>query len=145
MTSQVCVDASLVLKLVLNEVDSTDAETLWRKWIANQVEIMAPPLFPIEVTAFLRLQVYRGNITLADGFDALQTILSLQIQIRTFPTIHSQAWELADTLNQPRTYDTHYLALALHHKCALWTAGERLYNAATMYYPKIQWMGNIAQ
>ena len=85
MNSQVCVDASLVLKLVLNEIDSADAEALWRKWITNHVELIAPPLFPIEATAVLRLQVYKKNITLADGFAALRTILNLRIRIRTSP------------------------------------------------------------
>jgi hypothetical protein len=63
MTSQVCVDASLVLKLVLNEVDSTDAETFWRKWIANQVEIITPPLFPNNAATMYYPKIqWMGNI-----------------------------------------------------------------------------------
>jgi predicted nucleic acid-binding protein len=69
--------------------------------------------------------------------------MSLQIQELSFSTIHEEAWSLAEILNQPRAYDTHYLALARHYKCACWTADERFYNVANMKYPEVQWLGNI--
>lgn len=42
MSSPRCVDASLVLKLVLEEEDSEKAHALWASWVADGVEIIAP-------------------------------------------------------------------------------------------------------
>jgi len=144
MNSQVCIDASLVLKLVLNEADSAKADSLWHSWVTNQVEVIAPPLITIEATSVLRLSVFRGTITVPESFTALQTILSLQVRIRTFSDIHRSALDLANTLNQPRAYDTQYLALALHRKCDYWTADERFYNSARNHYPRINWLGGLS-
>ena len=42
MRSQVCVDASFALKLVLEEEGSRTAQALWAAWAAQDVEIIAP-------------------------------------------------------------------------------------------------------
>ncbi len=42
MTSQVCIDASIALKLVLDEADSDKAHALWASWAAADLEIIAP-------------------------------------------------------------------------------------------------------
>jgi predicted nucleic acid-binding protein len=54
MNSLVCVDASLVLKLVLGEDDSPQVLTLWRRWIDESITVIAPPLLAYEVTSVLR-------------------------------------------------------------------------------------------
>lgn len=38
MNSSVCVDASLVLKLVLPEADSDRAHRLWRSWLETDTD-----------------------------------------------------------------------------------------------------------
>jgi predicted nucleic acid-binding protein len=50
MASRICVDASLVLKLVLREPDSPLAEALWTEWLASGVQICAPTLLEFETT-----------------------------------------------------------------------------------------------
>jgi len=40
---KVCVDASLVLKLVLAEEYSDKVESLWTEWIEKEIHIFAPP------------------------------------------------------------------------------------------------------
>ena len=42
MSSQICVDASFALKLVLDEEESEAAAALWTAWSAGDVEIIAP-------------------------------------------------------------------------------------------------------
>ena len=67
MSSQVCVDASLVLKLVLAEADSQSAHDLWHTWIDSDTEVFAPEHLAFEATSVLRNHVYRGLISPAAG------------------------------------------------------------------------------
>ncbi len=45
---KVCVDASVILKLVFSENDSEKVEKLWADWIGNKVEITAPFLLAMD-------------------------------------------------------------------------------------------------
>jgi len=62
MSSQVCVDASVALKLVLNEEYSDKAHALWASWVDSDVEIIAPCHLAFEVTSVIRNHVYHGEI-----------------------------------------------------------------------------------
>jgi predicted nucleic acid-binding protein len=48
---------------------------------------------------------------------------------------------LAHRLRRPTTYDCHYLALAEHYGCELWTGDERFFNAVRRQIPWIRWVG----
>jgi len=130
MNSWVCVDANLVLKLLLREPDSYRAHSLWDSWLLNDCRIAAPPLLPIEVTAVLRKSVYRGRIAARDGRNLLKKAPTLGVEILNYDDLHERAWLLAEKLNRPTAYDAHYLALAELLQCDFWTADRRLYNAA---------------
>ncbi len=64
MTSQICVDSGILLKLLLNEPDSHLAEALWQSWINDDAKLIAPYLFPFEITAVIRKLSYRGLLDL---------------------------------------------------------------------------------
>lgn len=128
MNSQVCVDASLVLKLILVEADSAIAHQLWSTWIDAGVDVVAPPLFAFEGTSVLCSKVYRGLI-LPQEADLMFTALHLLGVRLVYPEgLHQRAWELARRFNRPQAYDSHYLALAELLGLELWTADDRLYN-----------------
>lgn len=141
MAEQVCVDASLALKLVLNEPDSLQARTLWASWVENSLEIVAPTILPYEVTSVIRNNVYRRILTSEEGVNAFHTIHAQSVRL-LYPTgLHQRAWELAIQYNRPTTHDTHYLALAEMLGCELWTADERLYNAVKGKLVWVRWLG----
>ena len=137
MNSWVCVDANLTLKLLLREPDSDKVNSLWDSWLLNGCHIAAPPLLPIEVTAVLRKSVYRGRLAARDGWEMLQKVPALGVAILNFDDLHQRAWVLAEKLNRPTAYDTHYVALAEWLNCDFWTADRRLYNAAA---PTLPWV-----
>jgi predicted nucleic acid-binding protein len=138
MTSWICLDSGIALKLVLPEEDSRQARDLWEFVVKSGIQPAAPPLFSYEITAVLRKCVYRETITLEYGRAALKKLLRLNIQLVTFPEIHWQAWDLARRLNRPTAYDTHYLALAGYLNCEFWTADKRLYNSASREISQIR-------
>ena len=143
MTSQVCVDSGILLKLLLNEPDSQLSEALWQQWINQETQIIAPYLFPIEITAVIRKLTHRGLFEAKVGETVLEKALQFDVSLVTFDEIHKRAWQLATEFNRPTAYDAHYLALAEHAGCPFWTADRRLFNAVSQKLSWVRWLGDF--
>jgi predicted nucleic acid-binding protein len=140
--SQVCVDANIVVKIVSPEELRPQALALWQSWLNTEREVVAPRLLSYEVTSVLRRKAARGLLTLDEARGALEAALALPITLLDPPNLAQHAFELATRFNLPTTYDCHYLALAEHLDCHLWTADERLHNASKDQFPRIRWLGD---
>jgi len=107
-----CVDASVVVRLVLSgEGDAAVAE-LWRGWLESGAAPTAPALLGYEVTNALRRYVASGVLEPAEGAAALAAALGLGIELIGDDELHREALALADRLGLAATYDAHYLAVA---------------------------------
>jgi len=106
----VVIDASVVLKLLLPEERSDTVRHLWARWVAQDVEIMAPFLLAYEVISVLRNKVFRGELPPEAGEAVF---------------VEERAWKLAKQWNLPTGYDAAYLALAEMTDYNLWTADRR--------------------
>jgi predicted nucleic acid-binding protein len=140
MTADLCVDASLIVALLLPEKYTEAVTSLWRKWIDRDHHITAPTLLGYEVTNAIYRKVFQGKINADEGQTALQHFLDLDIELVDNPVLHLKAIELATQFNRPNTYDAHYLALADHLTCSLWTADERLYNTVKGKITWVEWI-----
>ena len=143
MSSWICVDSGIVLKLFLSEPDSPLAEALWNFWMEQGYHPIAPGLFAYEIVSVLRRSVYRGIITAEYGRRALHEAFALKVQLLTFRDLHERAWEIARELNRPAAYDTHYLALAEIVGCEFWTADGRFYRTARNRFPFVHLLNSI--
>jgi predicted nucleic acid-binding protein len=142
MRSAVCVDASVFVKILIQEPLSEVARQRWKMWtISEGRRIVEPSLFPFEVVAVLRKQVYQGYLTLEMGASALAALLDADIELVACSALHRHAWKLADHFGLPTAYDAHYLALAEMEGCEFWTADGRLYNSVKDEFPHIRWLG----
>ncbi len=82
--SLVCIDASIVLKLVLPEEHAERASRLWKDWLVNDIGPVAPLLIRYEITSALRKNVHRGLIAQdrADkAFAGINRIMASQVRI----------------------------------------------------------------
>ena len=140
MNTTVCLDASLVVAILLPERYSARAMELWELWINQDVRTVAPALLGYEVTSAIYRKALQGKITWQDSQAALQQFLAMDIEIIHLPELHSAAHALAQQFNRSNTYDAHYLALANHLTCPLWTADERLYNTVKEEFDLICWV-----
>jgi predicted nucleic acid-binding protein len=130
MNSPVCIDASILLKLVVEEADSDLVDRCWESWILNSVQVIAPSLSRYEVTAVLTQKAQGGQLSEALARSALSAALDMEeIEFVDSVDLHLRAWELACRLDLPSPFDAHYLALAQMRDCELWTADRRLYNS----------------
>lgn len=143
MATQVCIDANILIKLVVPESDSELAAVLWQQGIQAEWEVVAPTLFWFEITAVLRKKVYRQLLTATEGEQALRLALDADVQIISAHSLHQRAWELATYFQRPTAYDTHYLALAEALRCDFWTADQRLFNAVKDELSWVRWLGAL--
>jgi len=142
MHTPVCVDASLILRILVPEPLTEQALALWSLWQQSSQTPIAPTLLAFEVTASLRRYVYHKRITPDQGEQAFARFLQMDIQLSQRPALLRLAWGLAKEFNQPRAYDTAYLALAQLRRCDFWTADRKLYNAVHARLPWVKWVGD---
>jgi predicted nucleic acid-binding protein len=143
MNPAVCVDASLIVALLMPERYTQPAMNLWKAWGENDIRLLAPALLGYEVTSALYRKVFQGKIELVDGQAALEQFLAMEIETFHLPELHPKASALARQFERSNTYDSHYLALAEHFACPLWTADERLYNTVKEKFKGIKWIEEL--
>jgi len=82
--SELCVDASVVVKLVLKgESHRIRARQLLRDCIVNNVTLIAPPLFESETDTVIRKRVHDGRLSLTDARKAFAGLDRVTVQCYT--------------------------------------------------------------
>jgi predicted nucleic acid-binding protein len=142
MKNSIIVDASIALKWVLNEIDSTTALALLTDWNKVGTIIRAPALLAYEITNTLYQSVRTNRITINTAKDSLNLITTtVELDFSAPSTIHIRAMELAKQFNLSATYDAHYLALAERVGCDLWTSDTRMWR---MVKEHLSWVRCLA-
>ncbi len=123
----VCVDASLVIKLVAQEPGSDLADRLFATWKAGGVRMVAPPFYAAEVDSVLRQKVaLRRELTEEEAYCCFSAACLVPIEPLNLPGQRQRAWDLASMFGFPHVYDAVYLALTELLGCEFWTADRRL-------------------
>ena len=138
-SSTLCVDASLVIRLVLKQSDVV--QELWENWASEEYRLAAPALLYYEVTNGIYRYQKAGLIRPATAQEALGTALALPVELVRGPDLHERARKLATQYNLSAAYDAHYLALAEWMDAEFWTADSRLVN--TLKPHKLAWVKGI--
>jgi len=141
-SSEICIDASFALKLVLFEPGSEEAHDLWESWLGSDLLVIAPLLLFFEATSVIRNHVHRELISEKAGREALEALQGLSIRAVHSEELHLRAWEIATRFNRPTAYDSYYLAVANAASCDLWTADRRLYHAVG---EELSWVNNLGK
>ena len=142
MSNVVVVDASIALKWILNETDSSTALALLADWNDREIEVYAPSLLVYEVTNALYRRVRKGEIPFYDARRGLTEILYkvVEIDFPEDPEFNIRAMELGQQFGLAAAYDAHYLTLAESKECELWTADARLWNSTRGKLDWLRWL-----
>jgi predicted nucleic acid-binding protein len=141
-SSTVCVDASIVLRYVL-QPDGDAIKELWTSWFEDEVRLVAPTLLFYEVTNGLYQQQRNKILSPEIILKALELALDLPINLVTETNLHLRAHEIAIQYNLPATYDAHYLALAEWMDIVLWTADMKLISALKPF--RVKWVKGVGE
>jgi predicted nucleic acid-binding protein len=98
--------------------------------IRPQHELLAPALLRSQVLSLLFRSVQQGELTAHDAENALGYVRRLKLRLLGDRVLQSVAWDVADQLGWPDTYDAEYVALTRLQADALVTLDERLAQAA---------------
>lgn len=126
--SPVCVDANLVIGLVVDPDDEV-VQSKWERWDSENRHVAAPTGLHYEFSNALCRYQRTGMISRAAVRLALIAALSLPLQLHGDAELHTRALDLAEHLSLPAAYDVHYLALADWLGAEFWTADQRLAGA----------------
>ena len=118
------VDASVAVKLLLDEHDSDAA----RELVASGDELHAPRLMASEVGNALWRRARLGQIERADAGSALASMTDMPVRWNEDETLSADAVRLALALDHP-VYDCMYLALAHRIGATVVTADRRFVTA----------------
>jgi len=124
-----CLDANVVVKVVIEEKLSEVARALVSNAFASRIDLIAPHFFDAEVFGAIRKKVYGGEITHEIAEIAFGKLHILPVQLVRTSRLLDRAWEIARQCNLRWLYDAFYVALAEKRSCVLWTADMELYNA----------------
>jgi len=134
---KICVDASVVLRLLLNHEPKSPVARLWLEWTDQDAELFAPTLLYYEVCNALHRYVVMKELLPAEGQQMLQAALDLEIHLKGSNDLHLRALALAEQFRLPAAYDAHYLAVAERWEAELWTADKKLVQALGRNWPRL--------
>ncbi len=142
MSRIVVVDASMALKWVLREEDSSTAKKLLNAWDTGGAIITVPGLFAYEITNVLYRETVKGKLTYDEARLLLNKMFSIGIlfDFSDYEALSTQAMAFAHQFSLPASYDAHYLALAERYNCEFWTADTRLLRAVG---DKLSWVRTL--
>lgn len=144
-STEVCVDASLAIKVVVPETGSDKADALFDRWAGEEIQLIAPVFFEVETDSILRQKTsLRRELTADQAQRAFASLRALPIKTRHSAEQRERAWEIANDFQFPTVYDATYLALAELSQCEFWTADEKLFKQVRDKLTFVQWLGNYS-
>ena len=142
---EVCVDASLAIKVVVAEAGSDKADALFDQWASEETQLIAPVFFEVETDSILRQKAsLRRELTADQAQRAFASLRALPIKTKHSAEQRERAWEIAREFQFPTVYDATYLALAELRRCEFWTADEKLFKQVRSKLTFVQWLGNYS-
>lgn len=138
MNAPLCVDASVVVHLLVDTPESERIHGLWEAWQSANRTLVAPTLLHYEVANALYRYEKAGELTGEEVHQALDTALALPVQLVGDNALHVAAVLLARRTGLPATYDAHYLALAERLGAEFWTADRKLVRHACAALPWVR-------
>ena len=140
---EICVDASVILKLVLKGEPHRDkARRLVRASITVGMTLIAPPFYISEVDSVIRKRVFEGKLRPADAQRAFAVLDSAPVSVLTPPNLRQRAREIAEQFNQRTVYDATYAALAELRGCEFWTADYKFYSDVRIALSFVKYLVN---
>jgi predicted nucleic acid-binding protein len=130
------VDSSLSFKWVVPEHDSPKAVRLRDDFVNGVHELIAPDIFPVELSHALTRAERQGRIAVSDAVRFLTDIMGTSPQLFSSLPLVLRACDISSRM-RVGVYDCLYVALAEREGCEFLTADDRLVRALGPTFPFI--------
>jgi predicted nucleic acid-binding protein len=130
------IDASVGFKWAVVEQHTDKARQLRDEYIRGAHELLAPDVFPIEVSHGLTRAERQRRITPAEGAQFLTDLLRMLPLMHASLPLLPRAYEISSQI-RIGVYDCLNVALAEREKCQLITADDRLVKNLSTPFPFI--------
>jgi len=134
--SYVCLDSSVLVKLLTWEDGSDAAAELMERVVANELSVVLPSFAWAEIGSVLRQKVLRKEIAIEEAEESWRIFRRLRnITYMDGDEIMNTAWRISTEEKLSTLYDASYLAVAetvakqSNEVCEFWTADKRLVNS----------------
>src|SRR5919197_522109 len=109
------VDCGVVLRLAADET-----------MLPAKHKLLAPTLLRSQTLSAVHEAVQRGNLTAEAGREQLRRVNSMPIRLLGDAVLRRRAWDVAEQLGWPETYDAEYIALTQLQADAFVTLNTKL-------------------
>lgn len=106
-----CLDTSVLVKVLVPEEGSREANELLRGAIGSGCRLVAPAFAWAEVGTVLRKKLRAGLITESEATAAWEQFTSLAIEYVQDPKVPEKAWQVSTKFQLPTLYDAAFLAV----------------------------------
>ena len=138
------VDASVAVKWLFEEPQSDSAERLYTDSLAVGRPLLAPSLFPNEVTNAIYRQLRRGRIEESRADEAIARFddFGQDVRLLDVPGLTREAYAFAKRHQLGAIYDSLYVVLARDLDADLWTDDRALLSRLAAAAPCVRWIGD---
>lgn len=129
---RLCLDSSVIVKLLVDEEGSKQARELIGDAVLANALVVAPAFAWAEVGSVLRKKVRQGRLLPDEAERAWRLFIGLPIEYVDSLEIRERAWAIASDCNLPTLYDAAFLAAAetlLDGPGEFWTSDNGLVTA----------------
>jgi predicted nucleic acid-binding protein len=142
MNHAVAIDASVAVKLFVEEEYSNQARDLLKSSWQAGTPVIAPPHFRSEVTNAIYQRLRRSDLTEDEAAEAIRLFLRTEITVFGPLDLYRRAFDFARANDVTSIYDSLYIVLARVLNTELWTADQRLVSRVREATSAVRWIGD---
>lgn len=136
-------DASVALKWFLRDEQYGEiALGLLHRFVAGELQLLAPSLLTYEIINGLVIAQRRGRIAEDKFFAAITGFINLDITLLEIASLHKRLASICQSFNRS-AYDASYIVLAEREGIPLVTADDGLYQSVRKKLPWVKWIGDL--
>jgi predicted nucleic acid-binding protein len=135
-------DSSVGFKWAVVEHLTDKARALRDEYTARNVDLIAPDIFPGEVTHALTRAERQGRITATQGGLLFVDLMKTLPQLRAYLPCLPRAYAISSSF-RVGVFDCLYVALAEQEKCDFVTADDRVVKNLQPHFPSIMHLSSL--
>jgi predicted nucleic acid-binding protein len=131
MNKCICLDSSVIIKILTWEEKSDKAVALFNRVLENNYNVLLPDFAWAEIGSVLRKKVRSGILKENEAFTLWEAFANINnIQFIHYNEIWEKTWDISNREDLPTLYDAAFLAVCEVYKInEFWTADLKLLNS----------------